>query len=238
PLLGLIVANPIVAAVIALLVGGAFLVWKYWEPIKGFFSGLWTTVTEESAAAWRAVTDPLESARRWFSEVFADIAEAIRDPLGLLGRFGGMMDSLASSIFSGADKPVAALRATTQDMRDLLPSSPAKTGPLSDIGSLRFMETIADAIRPEPLTARLRDVLGFAFDAERAPLAQRLAFAGPGGGLGPVTIRVHHAPAYHLAGPVDARGLAELKAQSEEDAHHLARRIDEVRRRRERGDFS
>lgn len=46
-----LVANP-VGAIVAGIATAAFLIWKYWEPIKGFFSNLWDGLKKGFAAWW------------------------------------------------------------------------------------------------------------------------------------------------------------------------------------------
>ncbi len=69
-----------------------------------------------------------------------------------------MMQTLAAGIEAGAAKAVAAVHKVTQQMRDYLPHSPAKVGPLSDLDQVRFSETLASAIRPDPAVAAVRSV--------------------------------------------------------------------------------
>jgi hypothetical protein len=61
-LVAVLAANPIGAAIIAIAAAG-LLIWKYWEPIKGFFVDLWEGV---KAAFW-AVLGWLEEFARHFS---------------------------------------------------------------------------------------------------------------------------------------------------------------------------
>ncbi|MDD2870130.1 phage tail tape measure protein [Neomegalonema sp.] len=64
-----------------------------------------------------------------------------------------LMRTLAAGIRAGASEAVAALRETVQAMRDHLPHSPARIGPLSDLHRVRFAETLAEAVRPAPAVA-------------------------------------------------------------------------------------
>lgn len=63
------------------------------------------------------------------------------------------MRTLAEGIRAGASQAVEAVRETVQAMRDHLPHSPAKIGPLSDLDRVRFSETVAGAVRPAPAVA-------------------------------------------------------------------------------------
>jgi len=63
------------------------------------------------------------------------------------------MRTLAEGIRAGAAQAIEATRETVQAMRDHLPHSPAKVGPLSDLDRVRFSETVAGAVRPAPAIA-------------------------------------------------------------------------------------
>jgi hypothetical protein len=90
-----------------------------------------------------------------------------------------MMDTLAAGMKARAQVVVDQIRATMQQVRDHLPSSPAKTGPLSDIDRLKFGETIARSIRPAPMVRAMRSAAA----ATRAAANDNLA-AGLNAGFG------------------------------------------------------
>jgi len=98
-----------------------------------------------------------------------------------------LMETLAAGIRAGAASAVAAVAQTVQKMRDHLPHSPAKVGPLSDLDKVQFSQTLAGAIEA---------------GAPRAFAAARMVAAGlaaslPGSGM-----------AYAGAAP-DAPGVAQ-----------------------------
>jgi len=67
-----------------------------------------------------------------------------------------MMDTLAAGMRARAQVVVDQIRATMQQVRNHLPSSPAKIGPLSDIHRLKFGETIAASIKADPMVRAMR----------------------------------------------------------------------------------
>lgn len=87
-----------------------------------------------------------------------------------------LMRTLATGIRTGTQLVVAATVAATQQVRDHLPSSPAKTGPLSDIHRLKFGETIASSIRSEPMIRAMRAATA-ATMAVALPISQDMAVA-------------------------------------------------------------
>lgn len=118
-------------------------------------------------AALRAF-HPVDLLINAFAPVTAWIEETFRD----IG--SGMMGSLASSMIANARAPVDAMLDVVQQVRDLLPFSPARTGPLSDLDQIQLVETVAASVRPEPLVDAVTSSVG----------AARSAFqeAGPIGG--------------------------------------------------------
>ncbi len=62
-------ANPI-GAIIAAIAGAAFLIYRYWEPIKAFFSGLWDGIVTIFTGAWDSIVGKLEALKsplKWVS---------------------------------------------------------------------------------------------------------------------------------------------------------------------------
>lgn len=92
-----------------------------------------------------------------------------------------MMDTLAAGMKARAHVVVDQIKATMQEVRNHLPSSPAKVGPLSDIHKLKFGETIAQSIKPDAMVKAMRHATA----ATRAAANQN----GFGAGLGNVVGR-------------------------------------------------
>jgi TP901 family phage tail tape measure protein len=122
-----------------------------------------------------------------------------------------MMETLAAGIRAGSGAAVAAVRGVTQQIRDHLPHSPAKVGPLSDLDRVRFSETLAGSIRagmPAAIGAARAVAAGIAATIPggaaapqpvfaRAPAIGRSGGAGSSGGGGPVSINLTFAPQIH-----------------------------------------
>ena len=66
---------------------------------------------------------------------------------------------IAQGILSGVHKVTEAIKKVTQTIRDHLPHSPAKTGPLKDLHKIKISETIATAIKPKPISAAISNAL-------------------------------------------------------------------------------
>ena len=66
---------------------------------------------------------------------------------------------IAQGILSGVHKVTEAIKKVTQTIRDHLPHSPAKTGPLKDLHKIKISETIATAIKPKPISTAINNAL-------------------------------------------------------------------------------
>lgn len=68
---------------------------------------------------------------------------------------------LAEGIMSGLAKVKNCIVKVAQVIRDHLPHSPAKTGPLKDLNKVKIVETIASTIKPMPLKNAMTKTLSF-----------------------------------------------------------------------------
>ncbi len=111
-----------------------------------------------------------------------------------------LIKSLWDGIKSLAMKPVEAIQGIVKRIRNHLPFSPAKEGPLRDINRIRIVETIADTIRPDPMVKAMR----------HATAATMMAVATVPGGVavgGEAGATINYAPVINLAPgtPADVR---------------------------------
>jgi TP901 family phage tail tape measure protein len=66
-----------------------------------------------------------------------------------------ILSTLTNGIKAMAMMPVDAMKSVVQRVRNLLPFSPAKDGPLRDLHRIRLVETIAQTVRAAPLVSAL-----------------------------------------------------------------------------------
>ena len=175
-----VISGPVLAAAAAIGVAGV-LIWKSWEPIKGFFGKLWDGVKKAFSGAWK-----------WISEI---------DWGGLGMR---LLETLAAGIQAAAGLPFKALEFALGKLRDLLPGSDARTGPLSRLtaSGMAILPTMGEGVRRSgagPLQRPLARALGTAAAglALSAPApAFRIAPGAPATAAEParpgVTRVVHH----------------------------------------------
>ncbi len=118
-----LLANPITWIGIA-IAGAALVVYKYWEPLSGFFKGLWKGVVSGFKSAWTGLTDIFRPIIDSWAAVFTDFSWA---KVG-----SAIMKTLASGIIWPG--PVGlALKGAFGKIREWLPFSDARSGPLSDL---------------------------------------------------------------------------------------------------------
>jgi TP901 family phage tail tape measure protein len=138
----------IIAGIIA-LGAAAFLVIKYWKPITAFFKNLWVKIVN----IWNGAV-------KWMKDTGKNL---------ILNLVQGMLSVI--------NKPGEIMRAGLKKLRDLLPFSPAKEGPLRDLHKVKIMETLATSVNSAPLVNSVKGALSSARSA-MAP-----GSAGPRGGI-------------------------------------------------------
>ena len=97
----LFIVSPIglVVAAVAALIAIGILVYKNWEPIKEFFSGLWARVREIFAGAVEGIRERLA----WVRDRAREIVQSMWD--NTVGRFRSMVDSVKSA-FAGITEAI------------------------------------------------------------------------------------------------------------------------------------
>lgn len=184
-------ANPItwvVAGIIALIAAGVLL-WKYWDEVTAFFLKAWEWIKEAFANF-----DPLG----WISEKLNALWEWLNG-FSLFQSGVELLKTLTDGIVSMAKAPVEAVKGVLKKVRDFLPFSDAKTGPLSELtySGSQIMETLSRGIM-EAANAPLN-----AMDSALRIAPEELLSAGGGGfGGGGVTITINQE--IHVTGGGDA----------------------------------
>ena len=171
-----------------------------------------------------------------------------------------MMDTLAAGMRARAQVVVDQIRATMQQVRNHLPSSPAKVGPLSDIHRLKFGETIAASIKADPMVRAMRTAAAATMMAAtpiaaganampnvtaqstlpvaksaRSVTAVGEAASASSGGKGGQTV-INYNPTINLSG--DAKSAeGNFKKMLQEHKRDIKRMVDEETRREKRKEF-
>ncbi|EES73444.1 phage tail tape measure protein, TP901 family [Paenibacillus sp. oral taxon 786 str. D14] len=108
-------------------IGIPLLIITHWDSIVAFFSNLWTRIKDAFVNGINAIKNFFAGIPAWFRESGAKI-----------------IDTMVEGIKSVAMKPVEAVKGVLQKVRNLLPFSDAKEGPLSELtlSGRRVFETI------------------------------------------------------------------------------------------------
>lgn len=96
-----------------------------------------------------------------FGKAIANIIVKLVELVTKAFEFGSKITSmLAAGIMSGIAKVKGCISQVAQVIRDHLPHSPAKTGPLKDLHKVKIVETIASTLKPLPLMNAMNKTLG------------------------------------------------------------------------------
>lgn len=135
-----LLANPttwVVAAIIA-LIAAVVLLWNNWDSVSQWIS-----------SAWNGACQGIQSGIDWIKSGIQGVIDWF---MGIPSKFGeigsNMMSSLASGIKAVAMAPFNAVSSVFDKVRNLLPFSDAKEGPLSHLtlSGKRIMTTISEGV--------------------------------------------------------------------------------------------
>ena len=149
--------------------------------LSGDWSGAWDTIKQIVINVWADIQSGIGSA---FGRIASSIQSQWDSMIGAAAAAGwGMVSAFADNVINGARRALDAVRSIVQQIRDLLPGSDAKVGPLSDLkrAGRALPETFAKGISESSL------VPSFAMLGSVTPIRANLGMAsvgGPGGGAG------------------------------------------------------
>jgi len=242
--------NPILLIITA-IAASALLIYKYWEPIKKFFINLWDGIKNifNKVVAWVKEYGILFIAPVGIIIKYWDKIKAFFVILweGVRGKFVSFIDfvlaipkrmfnagaNIVKSIWEGMksfiNKPIEAIKNMALKIREYLPFSPAKVGPLRDIHKIRLVETIAESIKPNSLTRAMRATTASAMIAVSPMMGKSAGNINSSGG----GASVHYAPTIHINGgsPTAKEDFKKLLKDHEKD---ITRLIEEANRKSNR----
>jgi TP901 family phage tail tape measure protein len=181
---------------------------------------------------------------------FPNEAKAAWDALGVifsfpykLGELGGemlnagfnLMKTFGEGIANGIMYPIKAIESLGTKLLSYLPRfSPAKEGPLADLGRLKFVETIADTIRPGPVVTAIRRVAAVSALAMPMIAGPMVSPAiGAGAGAGGIVVNV----SYTIRVNGSLSDADEFKRMLHAHAHEVAEEVERVRALHARREF-
>lgn len=155
-----ILANPFVLAAVA-IAAAVYLIYKYWEPISNFFSNLWADISAYFKNNWRSILNfmmylnPLTLAYKMWNAVSEYLFG-----ISLYEAGKNVIVTLWKGMKAFINKPIDTIAKMAGKIRDYLPFSPAKEGPLKDLDKVRIVETVAENMNPGPAVGAMRRATG------------------------------------------------------------------------------
>ncbi len=155
-----------------------------------------------------------------FGKAIANIIVKIVELITKVFEFGRKIgDMLANGILSKLGKTKEAIGKHAQIIRDHLPHSPAKTGPLKDLHKVKIAETIAGTIKPMPIVSAMNKALNFA----STPFNAKVGNLKTGGS----SVVVHYSPTITISGSESKEEFAKLLRKHKDEVISIIRKEQE-----------
>ncbi len=205
------------------IAAAGLLIYKFWGPISGFFKGVWRGILEGAAPAivlfrklepalgpLKGIYTLLKGLLKPFDDtgsraeafgvrvgrVFGKMLSFVLQlPAKMLLAGGNIFESLYQGMLRKASKPIEMMKSIAQRVRNFLPFSPAKEGPLKDIHRIKLVETIADSMKPAPMVKAMRAATAATMLAV-TPVSSLAHAAGGNGG----SMTIHFSPQITVQG--------------------------------------
>lgn len=224
----------------------------WWARVLKTLHGAGASARASLAAAWAGARDDLyafgDGVVAWLEQTFvtgveADLARVLTivESFSLASAGEKIVDTLVAGMERAAAKPAEVMRGVVQQVRDYLPFSPAKVGPLRDLHRVKIVETLAQSVQPEPLTTAIAGVTaaaldGFASPVQAAAIPASVANRSPAGASspGPAIVTIN------FNGALPDRSLvAELEAWIADPANvdRIGRAVSASQSRQDRARF-
>lgn len=230
---------------------------KNWDKLKFYFNFVWGLMKKTFSDAWNWIKDMFKSIpivgdiiKNWdrIKGFFADLWNNVKQKfigfmdwiMGIPGRMYEAGKNIVKSIWEGiksmAMKPVEAIKDIVNKIREHLPFSPAKVGPLKDIHRIKLVETIAQSVKPAPLVKAMRATTA-------AAMVAATPVAASGKSISPVSvgakssapISVNYAPVITMApGSQNTQDFAKLLKDHEKQ---IVKLIEEAGRKASRAKY-
>jgi TP901 family phage tail tape measure protein len=209
-----------IALAIGVLVGAVYLLWKHWDTVSRWLAKAWDWLK----SSWQKAFEVLANIHPFFV-LFNALNKLVKFVFGIDLFTAGkkIVESLWKGIEALAMKPVEAMKSIVQKIRNLLPFSPAKEGPLRDIHRIKLIETIASGLNPEPLFTRMKDI-AIKVSQFAPPVGLRPALAG-------TTITVNIGP-IQVHGTEGSKVAQSIASDLEREIRRVLARIENERYRR------
>lgn len=194
-------ANPIIL-IIMIIIGLVIAIIENWSKLVAFFKNLWESIKNIFSSAYNWIVKQMKVPIMLFKKgweslkgFFKDLWESVKKPFvdfwnwltGLGKMFVDAGKNIVNSIWNGIKSAFGKMMEGWKNMwkkvREYLPFSPAKEGPLKDINRIRLVETIAENVKPAPMVKAMSEVT----KKVRSAIPKQTGLAGAGvmaGGMG------------------------------------------------------
>lgn len=155
-----------------------------------------------------------------FGKAIANIIIKLVELVTKVFEFGRKIgDMLANGILSKLGKTKEAIGKHAQIIRDHLPHSPAKTGPLKDLHKVKIAETIAGSIKPMPIVSAMNKALNFV----TTPFNAKVGNARTGA----ASIVVNYSPTITISGSESKEEFAKMLRKHKDEVVAIMKREKE-----------
>lgn len=153
-----------------------------------------------------------------FGKAIANIILKIAKLVTKIFEFGQKIgDMLAKGIRSKKKDTEGAINEHAQIIRDHLPHSPAKVGPLKDLNKLKIIETIVSTMKPAPLVNAMNKTMGLMVGGMKVGVGR----VGVGGGT---SFIIHYSPSINMPGGTTKDEFSRLLKQHKDEVVSLFKR--------------
>lgn len=159
-----------------------------------------------------------------FGKAIANIIVKLVELVTKAFEFGSKITSmLAAGIMSGIAKVKGCISQVAQVIRDHLPHSPAKTGPLKDLHKVKIVETIASTLKPLPLQNAMTKTLGVLSGGLKANVRGRSS--------APASIVVTYNPTITISGSESKEEFLKMLKKHKDEVVNIIKREFERKER-------
>lgn len=156
------------------------LVYTHWNKITSFFGGVWNKVKSVFLSAWTWIKATLmvftpfglifthwDKLGLYFGGVWDSVKQKFASVYDWVMSLGSkffdagknIITSIGKGIKAAVNMPFDEVLKAMGKVRNLLPFSPAKAGPLRDIHRIKLIETIAGSVKSAPLMNAMKNVV-------------------------------------------------------------------------------
>jgi hypothetical protein len=240
----------VIILIISAIAAAAMLIYANWDKIKTFFIDMWEGIKNAFKNAWnwiinlpfmapvKLIIDNWSKIKAFFTDIWDSVKKKFTDfflwvdgvPKRMYNAGVNIVKSIWEGIKSFINKPIEMIKNMVTKIREYLPFSPAKVGPLRDIHKIRLVETIAENIKPNALTKAMKVTTAAAMVAI-TPMTGKTAGSIAGSSSGGAS--VNYAPTINITGgsPSAKEDFKKMLKDHEKDITKL---IEEANRKSNR----